>query len=356
MTEKRRLIILKQTLIGLFKLIAPILWLPLAWIFYFIIFLLYHALPVFFTMVTFYLFQDTFIYLVQDFDPIFHRRACTYLIAFKLSCLFGLFLFTKKFKCHNWEFGLLKILWIHASKFFFDKKNKRFEEILSEEKNSSYLLKEKYAYLYFPIKRYPTFAPFIIMVVFIFVIFSFSYLLYHYYITPKICNPTVQNLSDIIYFCLDMEHLDFLLMMYVTFRFRIIRTLVYPFKEGLAITWESDLIRKDPWRNTLYWTTAHNLWFSLKCFMFNIDGFRWDILKILWRDKIYLHSPFWEPKLKLTKEDILLYEDHVFPTYDPLGIKMYFQRRYLETYKLYKKDIGLKRREKNKRKNKKRKD
>jgi len=35
---------------------------------------------------------------------------------------------------------------------------------------------------------------------------------------------------------------------------------------------------------------------------------------------------------------------------------MYLQSRYLETYKLYKKDIGLKEREKNKRKNKKRKD
>jgi hypothetical protein len=46
----------------------------------------------------------------------------------------------------------------------------------------------------------------------------------------------------------------------------------------------------------------------------------------------------------------------VFPTYDPLGIKMFLQRRYLETYKLYKKDVGLKRCEKNKRKNKTRKD
>jgi len=118
--------------------------------------------------------------------------------------------------------------------------------MLQKEKNSSYLLKEKVAYLYFPIKKYATFAPFIILVSFIFIIFSFSYLLYHFYIIPKACNPTEENLSYIIYFCLDIEHLDFLLLIYITFRFRIIRTLVYPFKEDLAITWESDLIRKDP--------------------------------------------------------------------------------------------------------------
>lgn len=343
-TKKRRLVFIKQTLIGFFRLFAPALWLGLAWIFYIIMFLLCHALPVIFTTVIFYLFQDLFVYLVQDFDPIFQRRACTYLISFKLSCLFGLFLFTKKFKCHSWEFGPLKMLWIHVSSFFFGKKDKYFEEMLQKEKNSSYLLKEKVAYLYFPIKKYATFAPFIILVSFIFIIFSFSYLLYHFYIIPKACNPTEENLSYIIYFCLDIEHLDFLLLIYITFRFRIIRTLVYPFKEDLAITWESDLIRKDPWRNTLYWTTAHNLWFGIKYFIFNIDNLRWNILKILWRDKIYLHSPSWEPKLKLTKEDILLYEDHVFPTYDPLGIKMFLQRRYLEAYKLYKKDANLKKR------------
>jgi len=100
-TKKRRLVFIKQTLIGFFRLFAPALWLGLAWIFYIIMFLLCHALPVIFTTVIFYLFQDLFVYLVQDFDPIFQRRACTYLISFKLSCLFGLFLFTKKFKCHS---------------------------------------------------------------------------------------------------------------------------------------------------------------------------------------------------------------------------------------------------------------
>jgi hypothetical protein len=52
----------------------------------------------------------------------------------------------------------------------------------------------------------------------------------------------------------------------------------------------------------------------------------------------------------------MLYEDYVFPTYDPLGIKMFLQEKYLKTYKLYNKDIALKKREKNERKNKKRKD